>query len=535
MMSDFVSWTKIKDKRILKKLNKLSGEEKIKNFASALGFGTAGMRGKMIMGSGGINEVTVSRLAMATVKYMLSHKKTTAVVCYDTRHNSKTFAHIFANILSNNNILVYLFKKYAPTPLCVFATRYKKADFGIMITASHNKREFNGIKIVGSTGIQIDNAEQQEISAYFNELDEVDNYNSTYKLRPKNIVWLGDEILKEYLKGDTDTTKKTLKIVYTPLNGTGLKAVTSILKANNFHYAIPRRQKPRDPDFSTCPYPNPEFIEAFNESLKVAKKVDADLIVATDPDADRIGAMIKTGKAYKKLSGNEVGYIFLQYLIDNYKNENSFVVTSVVSSPLVEEICKQNNVTLYKTLTGFKSLGEKAHLEKQKGGEPLLIFEESCGYVVRKNTYDKEGIFATLLFCKIAQWLKDKNSSLARYLSEIYSKYGYMCTLGDSVMYDGIDSLKRMNDVVESLRKKPIKKIGEYKIEKTIDYLYDDTGVDKQNFIEYFAGPLRFIIRPSGTEPKLKIYLFYRDTNSVRADEIANNTLNEIKKILNER
>ncbi len=534
-MSDFNSWTNIKDKNIQKQLKMLNEEQKSQNFQTTLGFGTAGMRGEMIVGSGGINEITVSRLASATAKYMLAHSKTTAVVCYDTRHNSKKFAKIFANILSNNSILVYLFKKYAPTPLCVFATRYKKADIGIMITASHNRREFNGIKIINEVGIQIGNAAQKEISDNFNNIDEVENYNSTYKLKPNNVKFLGDEILKAYLEDDTDTTKKTLNIVYTPLNGTGLKAVTQILKNNEFKYYIPKSQKHRDPDFTTCPYPNPEFVEAFKESLELAKKVDADLIVATDPDADRLGVMVKTGRTYKKLTGNEVGYILLKYLIENYKQENSFVVTSVVSSPLVEDICKKNNITLYKTLTGFKSLGEKAHLEKQKGGEPLLIFEESCGYVVRKNTYDKEGIFATLLICKIAQWLKDKNSSLDQYLKDIYREYGYICTLGDSVKFEGTDSLKRMNDVVDGLRRKPLKRVLEYKVENTIDYLSDNTGLDKQNFIEYHAGKLSFIIRPSGTEPKLKIYLFYRDENSVRADENANIILNSIKKILNER
>lgn len=534
-MSDFSSWKKIKDKKILKRLNNLTEKEKIDNFSNSLNFGTAGMRGEMIVGSGGINEVTVAKLASATSKYMLSHKKTVAVVCYDTRYNSKTFAHIFAKILSNNSILVYLFKQFAPTPLCIFATREKKADIGIMITASHNRRNFNGIKIINSVGIQIDDDVQEEISKNFNDIDEVENYNATYKQKLNNIKWIKDEVLHDYLKADTDITKKTLKIVYTPLNGTGLKAVTQILKNNNFKYHIPKCQKHRDPDFTTCPYPNPEFKEAFNESLKLAKKVDADLIIATDPDADRLGMMIKTGHTYKKLSGNEVGYIFLKYLAQNFKTQNSFVVTSVVSSPLVDEICEKENLKLYKTLTGFKSLGEKTHEECQKGNVPLLVFEESCGYVVRKNTFDKESIFAALLICKIAQWLKDHNSTLDKYLTDIYREYGYMVTLGDSITFEGVDSLKKMNDVVESLRKKPIKNIDGHKIEKTVDYLKDDTGLKKQNFIEYHAGNLRFIIRPSGTEPKLKIYLFYKDNNSVVANEEANKVLESLKKMLNER
>ena len=534
-MSDYNSWLGIKDKKIQKKLKSLSDEQKIENFASPLAFGTAGMRGKMVMGSGGINEVTVTKLALSTAKYMLAHQKITCVVCYDTRKNSKLFAHIYAKVLSNNNILVYLFKKYAPTPLCVFATRFKKAQIGVMITASHNKREFNGIKIYNSIGIQIDNQTQQEISGYFNEADEVECYNNTYNLKLKNIVWLKDDVLKAFLDGDTDMTTKHLKIVYTPLNGTGYEGVEKILAQNKFKFFTPKSQKHPDPNFSTCPYPNPEFIEAFKQSVDLAKKVDADVIIATDPDADRIGVMIKSKDGYKKLSGNELGYIFLKFLLDNKKQEDGFVVTSVVSSPLVEKICNMENIPLYKTLTGFKSLGEKTHELVLSGKTPLLVFEESCGYIVRPNTYDKDGIYAALLVCQIGEWLKSHGSDFEKYLNDIYEKYGYLSALGDSIVFEGVDSLNVMNNVINPLRANPIKSVGDIKIQSKTDYLKDDTGLDKQNFIEYRAGKLQFIIRPSGTEPKLKIYLLYEDSDSVKAEQNANNIMEKLKEIINER
>ncbi len=521
----------ILDKKIKKQLKNLTKQQIISNFANCLSFGTAGMRGTMELGTNNINKLTVSKLAQSLVLYMKQENKKSVVVCFDTRKNSRMFAKLFAKVLDKNKIKVYLFKNFAPTPLCVFATTKYGADFGIMITASHNNKTYNGIKIYGSLGIQINKDEQEQISKIFDETNEIETYNDVYKYKlSKNTKFLLKKEIDDFTKQPKDKNKKNIKIVYTPLNGTGKRAVTKLLQQNGFNFYIPTKQKNASGEFKTCPYPNPEFIEAFSESLVVAKKIDADIIIATDPDADRIGVMVKHNKDYIKLSGNEVGYIFAEYLLNKNTNKNKFIVTSVVSSPLIDDICQKHDAKLYKTLTGFMSLGTKDYeLQKKYGKDAFcLCFEESCGYVVKNSYFDKDGIFASLLVCKIAEKLKKQNKTLIDLLKEIYSKYGYMTTIGDSIKFEGVNSLQKMNDVVDNLRINKPQKILDKDITKIIDYSTDDTGLEKQNFIEYHAKDIIFIIRPSGTEPKLKIYLFVKgDKNS--ATTTAQKVLEEIK------
>ena len=521
----------ILDKKIKKQLQQLTKEQIEANFSCSLSFGTAGMRGTMEQGTNNINELTVTKLAQSLSLYMQQNNKKSVVICFDTRKNSKKFAQLFAKVLDKNKIKVYIFKNFAPTPLCVFATTKYKADYGVMITASHNNKTYNGIKIYGDLGIQINKEVQEEISKIFDETKEIDVYNNVYKHKlSKNVCFLTNKVIDEFTKSPKDKIKKNLKIVYTPLNGTGKNAVTKLLKQNGFKFKIPTKQKNASGEFKTCPYPNPEFIEAFKESLNLATKNDADIIVATDPDADRIGVMVKHNGEYVKLTGNEVGYIFAEYLLTKNTNKNKFVVTSVVSSPLIDDICKNHSAKLYKTLTGFMSLGTKDYeLQKKYGKDAFcLCYEESCGYVVKNSYYDKDGIFASLEICNIANTLKKENKTLIDYLNEIYAKYGHMTTVGDSVKFEGVNSLQKMNAVVNNLRQNKPQSIQNRKITKIIDYYIDDTGLDKQNFIEYHAKDIIFIIRPSGTEPKLKIYLFVKGEKEI-INETAQNVLSEIK------
>lgn len=534
--NSYLFWlNNILDQKIKKQLKNLNKEQIVANFSNSLIFGTAGMRGTMQLGTNNINVVTVCKLAQSLSVYMAKHGKQSIVICFDTRTNSKKFSRIFAKVMSKNKINVYLFKKFAPTPICVYATTKLKADFGVMITASHNNKQYNGIKIYGNLGIQIGSDVQREISQIFNEVNEIEIYNKIYKSKLKNnIHYLTIQISKDFVKMQKSNYKKNLKIIYTPLNGTGRYCVSNILKTNGYSFKMPKTQKEANGLFKTCPYPNPEFKEAFTESLKLSKKFKADIIVATDPDADRIGVMVKHNDKYIKLSGNEVGYIFAEYLINKNNSENKFIVTSVVTSPLINEICKKNNVHLFKTLTGFKSLGTKTYEVCKKYGKSsfVLCYEESCGYVVNSNYYDKDGIYATLLICEIANSLKCKNKTLIDYLNDIYNKYSYIEALSDSIIYNGKDSLKQMNNVVENLRKHKIEKILNYKVTKTVDYLNDETGLEKQNFIEYHLKDIIFIIRPSGTEPKLKIYLFVKGEQNT-AKDTAKKVLNKIKSVLN--
>ncbi len=535
-MNDFEYWSKnILDKKIQKQLQSLNDSQKEDNFAGGLEFGTAGMRGVMQLGTLGMNELTVCKLAYATANYLQKFDNKSAVVCFDTRNNSKKFSKLFAKVLLAFNVDVYLFKEYAPTPLCVYMTTKYNTTIGVMITASHNNKTFNGIKIYDSNGIQINDATQQEISKVFNELNEVDVYNQIYNQRvQKKPVYIKTKEALEFVNDKKSDDEKLLKVIYTPLNGTGLKYVDKILKQNKYKYFVPSTQKNGNGEFLTCPYPNPEFVEAFVEAIKLAKQKDGDIIIATDPDADRIGVMAKHNGEYVKLTGNEVAYVFAEYLIETNKADNRYVVTSVVTSPLLETMCKANNVEFHKTLTGFLSLGTKGKELWDKYGKEnqLLICEESCGYVIKNTYFDKDGIYSTLMLCDIAEKLKRENKTLVDYLDDIYKKYGYLETIGDSVKYDGVNSKQIMNNAVDNLRSNPPKVIDGEGITEVVDYLNDNTGLKKQNFLKFSSQNITFIIRPSGTEPKLKIYLFVKGNSKKEAKDRSVKVLEEVKLFL---
>ncbi len=527
--------TKIKDKKIVAKLNKMTEDEIKNNFSSNLEFGTAGMRGTMELGTNNINELTVCKLAKSVATYMQNHMLKNAVICFDTRLNSKKFANLFSKVLCLNKIKVNIFKHYAPTPLCVYATTKLKSDIGVMITASHNQKNYNGIKIYANDGIQINDATQQEISKIFNKIDEIEVFNSVYKFKNNNLITYIDRQMEDEFVSFVNKTKvKNLKIVYTPLNGTGYYCVKKLLNNNGFKFKVPKSQKNGNGYFKTCSYPNPEFVEAFNVSINLAKKTNADIIVATDPDADRIGVVVKHNNSYVKLTGNEVGYIFADYKLKNNKDKDKFVVTSVVTSPLINDICNYYKSKLFKTLTGFMSLGTKAKECCEKFGQNAfcLCYEESCGYVVKNSYFDKDGIYATLLICEIAEQLKQQNKTLVDYLNEIYKNCGYVCSISDSIKFSGINSKQIMQEKIENLRKNKLTKINNMDIVKTIDYQFDETGLNKQNFIEYIGQNFSFILRPSGTEPKLKIYLFYKDNNIELANKKASELFEEVKKLV---
>lgn len=527
--------TNIKNKKIVSKLNKMTKEQILNNFSSSLNFGTAGMRGTMQLGTNNINELTVCKLAKSVANYMQKHLLKSAVICFDTRINSKKYATLFAKMLCINWISVNLFKKFAPTPLCVYTTTKLKADIGIMITASHNQKNYNGIKIYDKSGIQIDDVTQREISDIFSKTDEILAYNDVYNVKIcKDIKYINRQMEKDFVGSTISNAKQNLKIVYTPLNGTGFYCVNRLLTNNGFSLKVPFSQKNGSGHFKSCPYPNPEFLEAFNVSVKLAKKTKADIIVATDPDADRIGVMVKHNNSYIKLSGNEVGYIFADYTLKNNSNPDKFVVTSVVTSPLIDEICNFYKAKLFKTLTGFMSLGTKTKQCCETLGKQsfCLCYEESCGYVVKNSYYDKDGIYSALLICKIAQELKHKNKTLVDYLNDIYKNCGYIACISDSVKFEGINSNQIMNDKINALRQTNLTKINNQNIVKKIDYLCDETGLNKQNFIEYKGDNFSFILRPSGTEPKLKIYLFYKDKNKEIATKKANLLYEEVKNLI---
>lgn len=529
----------IYDSQITKKLVAMTEKEILDGFCGELDFGTAGMRGIMGLGSNRMNEITVTRLASAVCSYLKENFENPSIVIgFDTRNNSKRFSRIFARVATSNGVKVYLFKNFCPTPVLSYSITNLKTSMGIMITASHNNKIYNGIKVSDQFGIQVSGQLQKTLSEKYEKANGISEYNKTYNIKlikAKNLAYVGKEMSKKFIeyKQFTDNDSN-LKIVYTPLNGTGRYCVTKLLKKNGFNVYIPKSQKKASGEFLTCPYPNPEFEEAFNEAKKLARKVDADIIIATDPDADRLGAMIKTKDGYYKLSGNEVGYIFLEKKASQNTNENAFAVSSVVTSPLALDISKANNVKMHRALTGFKNLGKVMFENINNVGKDayVLCYEESCGYILRDDMFDKDGIFATLELCELAHNLKQQGKTVGDYLDDIYKKYGYLYNINTSITFEGNDATQKMNSAVEGIRNnKPTTLAGE-DIVKVIDYEHDNTGLDKQNFIEFSSNNITAIVRPSGTEPKLKFYIFAKSENMETSKQIAEKVYEQLKEQL---
>lgn len=531
-------WLKIENKTINYKLMNMKKEEVETAFGNSLSFGTAGLRGVMGLGTNYLNEINVCKLANAVLSYYQKNNLKSIVIGFDTRHNSKLYSRIFAKVLSFNGIKVNIFKNYVPTPVLNFAIKYTESDMGVMITASHNNKSYNGIKISGANAIQISGEVEKSIGSFYAKIDEVDTYN-TYLLNQKykgeNIFFVKNKVKKLFL-GELYKNKlnKNLNIIYTPLNGTAYKYVKKSLKCSGFKkIKTPFLQKFASGDFSTCPYPNPEFAETFKLCLKCTEDFDADVIVATDPDGDRLGAMIKSTKGYKLLTGNEVGFLLLNYIYETHSREkNLYAVSTVVSSPMFFDMCEAYGIKCEKTLTGFKNIGKAKKLLEDRYGKDgfLLAYEESCGYIVKDSFYDKDGIFALLKFCELASYLKNKGSSVEEYLNEIYNKFNNVYSLNSSISFEGNNALDNMNTAIESLREKGIKSLLKKKITSTIDYLKDKTGLEKSNFIEFQTDNFSFIIRPSGTEPKLKFYIHAKGKNLTQSKKLAEEVLEAIKK-----
>lgn len=532
------NWLKIEDKSIKDKLLNMTNEQQESAFGGSLTFGTAGLRGVMGLGTNRLNEVNVCKLANAIVEYYVKNKLNSIVIGFDTRHNSKAYSRVFAKVLASNGIKVNLFKNFVPTPVLNYAIAYTKSDMGIMITASHNNKTYNGIKVSGANCIQISGETEKYLGNLYAKLDEVELYNKyclTQQKQSKNIVYVTRKVKKAFL-GEFYKNKinKGLNIIYTPLNGTTYKYVRKELKRSGFkNVKTPFLQKFPNGNFTTCPYPNPEFVEAYKLALKCTEDFDADIIVATDPDGDRLGVMIKSTKGYKLLTGNEVGFLLLNYIYETRSREkNLYAASTVVSSPMFFNMCDAYGINYQKSLTGFKNIGKaKMQLEEKYGKDGfILAYEESCGYIVKENFYDKDGIFALLKFCELASYLKSKGSSIEEYLNEIYAKFDNVYSLNSSLSFEGENAFEKMNTAVNNLRETGLSKLLKKKIIKTVDYLNDKTGLDKSNFIEYYTDEFSFIIRPSGTEPKLKFYIHTKGKTLDQSKKLAQSVLEAIKK-----
>ena len=531
-MDDYKRWLEadLDDPALTEELKKIEGqEEEIKDrFAVALKFGTAGLRGVLGAGSNRMNVYVVRQATQGLANWVKTQGGNQLVaISYDSRINSDVFAKTAACVLAANGIKVRIYDALMPVPALSFATRYYEANAGIMVTASHNPAKYNGYKAYGPDGCQMTD---DAAAVVYAEIQNTDILTGAKMLSFEDgiaqglIEYVGDdckEALYDAIKSRSIRPGlcKTagLKLVYSPLNGSGLVPVMRILKDIGIDdiTIVPEQQYP-DGNFPTCPYPNPEIFEALRLGLELAQKIGADLMLATDPDADRVGIAMKCPDgSYELVSGNEVGVLLLDYICEGRIEKgtmpkNPVAVKSLVSTPLADAVAANYGVEMRNVLTGFKWIGDQiAGLEAAGEVERFILgFEESYGYLAGSYVRDKDAVIGSMLICEMAAYYRSIGSSVKERLEAIYAKYGRYLNKIDSFEFPGLSGMDKMAGMMAGLRENPPAAIGEYKVTKVIDYKKtEETGLPASNVLLYqLEGGASVIIRPSGTEPKIKAY-----------------------------
>lgn len=531
-LEDYKRWSEadLEDPALKEELESIKGsDEEIKDrFAVALKFGTAGLRGVLGAGTNRMNIYVVRQATQGLANWVKTQGGNQLVaISYDSRINSDVFAKTAACVLAANGIKVRIYDALMPVPALSFATRYYEANAGIMVTASHNPAKYNGYKAYGPDGCQMTDEAADIVYAEIQKTDILTGakmMDFEEGMKAGLIAYVGDdckEALYDAIKARSVRPGicKTagLKLVYSPLNGSGLVPVTRILKDIGITdiTIVPEQQYP-DGNFPTCPYPNPEIFEALRLGLELAEKSGADLMLATDPDADRVGIAMKCPDGtYELVSGNEVGVLLLDYICagrieKGTMPEKAVAVKSIVSTPLADAVAKNYGVELRSVLTGFKWIGDQiARLEAAGEVDRFIFgFEESYGYLAGPYVRDKDAIIGSMLICEMAAYYRSIGSSLKQRMEEIYDKYGRYLNKVDSFEFPGLSGMDKMTGIMDELRKNPPAEIGGYPVVKVTDFKKpEETGLPAANVLIYkLEGGAEVIVRPSGTEPKIKTY-----------------------------
>ena len=529
----YLDWKNfVRDEELAADLASIEGNEAeiFDRFFKSLDFGTAGLRGVLGAGTNRMNIYTVRQATQGLADYLNGKKSGASVaIAYDTRKNSERFAKDAAAVLSANGIKVWLYGAPAPTPMLSYAVRERFCDAGIVVTASHNPAKYNGYKVYGSDGCQISPEVAAEITACIQKVDvlrgaAICDFDAA--AAEKKIIIIPDSFWRRYyarvIKEGVDRAHhcdNELTVVYTPLNGTGAIPVVNALSLAGFgNISMVREQEKPDSAFTTCPFPNPELKEALALALAQAQREGADMVLATDPDADRVGvASREADGSYRLFSGNEIGVLLLDFIcrarIEN-KNmpENPVAVRSIVSTRLADAVAAHYGVEMCRVFTGFRFIGKViAELEAQEAPERFILgFEESCGYLSGTYVRDKDGIDAALLICEMANYWKMRKTTLGEALEKIQSELGRYYDFQDNFYCEGAEGAERIAAIMANLRANPIAEVCGSAVAEAKDF------APEANMLEYtLANGCGFIVRPSGTEPKIKIYY------SVKADSEA--------------
>ena len=521
-------------------------------FFRDLEFGTAGLRGIIGAGTNRMNLYTVGRATQGLADYVNDHFTNPSVaVARDSRNKGEFFVQVVASVLASNGIMVYVYPRIEPTPALSFAVRDLHCSAGINMTASHNPAEYNGYKVYGPDGCQITSQAATEISeaiAKHGYFDEIDYIPFDEALKKGMITWIGDDTLDRFIDAvaeqsleDPEAEKMPLKVVYTPLNGTGLECVSRILnRVGDIEVEVVEEQAQPDGDFPTCPYPNPEARPALERGIELCKKVHPDILLATDPDADRVGVACEFGNDYALLTGNEIGVLLLDYVafVRQQRGEDvsqMVAISTIVSSAMSDSIAAEYGFELRRTLTGFKYIGEQIALLEAAGeiDRYLFGFEESYGYLAGTHVRDKDAIVASMLICQMARFYRSKGRSLIDAINDLYEKYGYWLNNTISLSYPGADGAQRMADIMATLREITPDQIAGAAVTKAIDYKPGVRGLPPADVLEFhLTGGAKVIVRPSGTEPKIKVYLFVNEITQGGAEKMLVNLEKAMRKIL---
>ena len=553
---EFECWLKhVKDEDNLKELNKMDASQKEDAFYRDLEFGTGGLRGVIGAGTNRINVYTVAKATKGLAEYLLKKygESASVVVGYDSRIKSDIFAKTTASVFAANGIKVYLWSTLNPVPTVSFATRYLKASAGVMITASHNPAKYNGYKVYGADGCQITTEAAAEIYSQIEKIDIFKDINFgdfDISLEEGKVEYISDDVLTAYIEKVKeqsvlfgDVVNRDVAIVYSPLNGVGYIPVTRALTEMGYsNVTVVEEQRLPDGNFPTCPYPNPEIKEAMQLGIEYAKKQNADLLLATDPDCDRVGIAVKNenGK-FVLLSGNETGLLLFDYICSqrikhNKMPENPVMVKTVVTMDLAESIAENYGVKTINVLTGFKFIGEQIGLLESKKAEDLYIFgfEESYGYLTGSYVRDKDAVNGACMICEMFSFYKTRGVSLLDKLNELFEKYGYCMNTLHSFEFEGSQGFSKMQNIMKTFRDN----VGEdletdsfagKKIKKVLDYNNGIDGLPKSNVLKYILDDgCSVVIRPSGTEPKIKIYISVSASSKVDAEKIEKLIIDEI-------
>ncbi len=534
-------------------------EEILDRFYRELEFGTAGLRGVIGAGTNRMNYYTVGRATQGLSDFLnKNYENPSIAIGYDSRIKSEYFAKEAAKILAANGIKVYIYDELEPTPCLSYAIRKYRTSSGIILTASHNPGKYNGYKCYDSNGYQMTDEEAEETYGFIQKVDYFTGIKSMDfdEAAEKGLIeYIGEETIASFLDevekqcvNPGICKKAKLRVIYTPLNGTGNKPVRAILKRIGIDevYVVPEQELP-DGNFPTCPFPNPEIKQAFECALKMTDEIKPDILLATDPDCDRVGIAVpdKNGE-YVLMSGNEVGAMMLNYILSQKKekgtlSDSAVAVKSFVSTDLAEEIAKKYNCTFKNLLTGFKYIGELiTNLEAEGRADDFVMgFEESYGYLAGTHARDKDAVVGSMLICEMASYYKTQGKMLVEVMEDIYREFGYYCNTVKSYQFEGAAGMEKMAQIMENLRKNPPQAFADMTVVMVDDYKTsiskntengNESKIDlpKSNVLSYkMAGGNSVIIRPSGTEPKIKAYITAIGNSGKSAKALADRLISE--------